>query len=216
MYKDSLCCFVGASDQMNGSKKGQLIDSFDTVCRSLGSSGKILQNHEDLGSRTDVLFINPKVCQIHKTFDVNHFKENGVRSIVFRNRIPNGCDYLVDNGIEISSCADITLYRLGTVPMMAVLATQWLLNRGSEFVYISGCDFYSSYRKNNMVNLSSWLSGYQAEWDNEPPSNKHDYECHYQWFWRKLVSCKVFCDDIFAEEINNWWKEKTRKRTEIK
>lgn len=201
---------------MLGSNKGEFIDRFDIICRSLGSSGHLLDNPKDLGSRTDVLFVNAKVASLHKPLDVIHLKKQGVRSVVFRERIPLEIGYLIDNGIEVNSCLDLKIFGLGTVPMMALLATQWLLERDAQTVFISGCDFYASYRNNRKINLASWMSGYQAEWDNEPPSSSHDIECHFQWFFKKLYSCEVFCDDIFAQEINKWWKEKTRKQTDLK
>ena len=208
MFSDSTCCFVGTSDQMAGSGKGELIDKFDIVCRTLGSSGKILHNPNDLGSYTDVLFVNDKVSKLHNPLDALHLKEKSVRMVVFRDKVPEGADYLTDNGIEIGSTRNNVIYGLNSVPMMAVHVTNWLLNKNAGTVYITGCDLYASYRKDPLANSASWLDGYQAEWDNSPPSSQHDIDGHFAWLWRRLHSCEVFCDDLLAEEVNKWWRKK--------
>ena len=233
--------FVGSSSQMIGRGIGAFIDRFDVVIRTLGASGKLGFNTEDLGTRNDILFCNAVVERRLRPLPLESLAEQGVKQIVFRKTMR--CKKYTDQKNPPVHCTKTQYNHISGIngmPLMAAQAVKWLEDRGAGFIFITGCDFYMHAGINTNLGDNRpekyWIKGYQAEalgkkkpkgvrrWGQKVgrptrPSAGHNIPSHLNWFANKLRQGNIYCDDILASIMNDWYdrtheEEKEQRRVQ--
>lgn len=232
------CVFVGASTNMLGRKLGDFIDRFDVVIKTMGASGNVGILPEDLGARNDVIFINAVVERQHRPLNLKKLASKGVKQIVFRKSMRCRKYTEKDNnplGISKTQYSHIT--GIAGMPLMAAQASQWMMDRGAGFIFITGCDFYMHNGLETDIGKVTpqkyWIKGYQKppcgktkprgakRWGQSvgrptKPSAGHNIPSHLEWFAKHIHNGKIYCDDILANIINEWFADSKEVEAERK
>jgi hypothetical protein len=232
------CVFVGASTNMVGRKLGDFIDRFDVVIKTMGASGNVGILPEDLGARNDVIFVNAVVERQHRPLNLKKLASKGVKQIVFRKSMR--CRKYTekdDNPLGISKTQYNRITGIAGMPLMAAQASQWMLDRGAGFIFITGCDFYMhNGLKTNIRKVTPnkyWIKGYQQppcgkkkprgvkRWGQSvgrptKPSAGHNIPSHLEWFAKHIHDGKIYCDDILANILNAWFEDSKEAEAELK
>lgn len=141
--KDKNVVLVGPASYLLGQGKGQEIDSYDVVVRMNHIFDIIEQYPEDLGRKTDVLYLNFGKTRNLKSQDFSNLKRNSVKYIVsksnFARRIDGSFCFVSATYIN-----NILRKKINKMPNMGLISIIHLLTSSLKTLTIMGCDFYQT------------------------------------------------------------------------
>jgi hypothetical protein len=151
---------IGPSEYLMGSGKGSFFDKFDLIVRMNLSCPTPKKLHNDIGSRTDILYhvllrdshcnVVPELFKHHTTEEIKIWKEDGVKWVVAKlglnaertkkfasinNRIIPWVHFPTKEYDELRA-------KIGTAPNMGTIAITHMLQSDLKELHVYGCDFH--------------------------------------------------------------------------
>jgi len=145
--------FVGPGAHLNGSKSGELIDSYDIVIRAAQIFPVPKSEHKDRGSRTDITvhsFNLKQIAECKKHLDFFKTLKYVIASMVYTSEKKGHDTFfakLREDGINTHKPTDGHLFKIftevGTCLNSGISGLITLLNYDVKEIYITGFNFYN-------------------------------------------------------------------------